>query len=249
MFRIDAKDIQKLTDNLRKSSKSDYPLAVRGTLNSLAFETSNIAKTKIIPEVFTTRNSYIQGTVGYKRCDNTFNIASMQSFAGQFAVSKGKPTGQLAKQETGSPIIAKGAYTFVATPTARGGSYKKTIRKSNRFSGLEVYKLGNLVRTPTKDQRKEIPQAIGYAERHHKTFAVIAHSPLYLRYGIFKILPSGKAGRASMLYSLKDKKTNIKRHEWLRPSASIATAKVEQLYTKEAHKRLEKSLSRGLRRF
>ena len=27
MFRIDAKDIQKLTDNLRKSSKSDYPLA------------------------------------------------------------------------------------------------------------------------------------------------------------------------------------------------------------------------------
>lgn len=244
MFRIDAKDIQKLTDNLRKSSKSDYPLAVRGTLNSLAFETSNIAKTKIIPEVFTTRNSYIQGTVGYKRCDNTFNIASMQSFAGQFDVSKGKPTGQLAKQETGSPIIAKGAYTFVATPSARGGSYKKTITKGNLFSRLNVKKLSDFVDNPTHETHKQIRQSEAFAARQGKTVNVLLSNARGKK-GIYTISPKS----VKLLYRLNDRKTDIKRHEWLRPSASIATAKVEQLYTKEAHKRLEKNLSRGLRRF
>ena len=76
MFNIDTKDIKRLTDNLKNCNKSAFPLTVRGTLNGFAYETSNIAKTKILPKVFTLRNKFIQGSVGYKKCENTFNIAS-----------------------------------------------------------------------------------------------------------------------------------------------------------------------------
>lgn len=246
MFNVDLKDIKKLTDNLKKISRSAYPLAVRGTLNRLAFETSNIAKKEILPKLFTLRNKYIQGTVGYQRCQNTFNIAAMESFAGQFDTSKGKPTGQLAKQETGSPIVAKGKYTFAATPSARGGSYKKTVRKANLFASLKVYKLPDLVQNPTSDRHKEVPQAIAFAEKYNKTFGIIGYSPVYLRYSIFGIRPTGKAGRASMLYTLEDKKTYIKKRPWLYLSTRRAQANAHEIYQDEAINRIEKILSKGL---
>lgn len=246
MFNIDTKDIKRLTDNLKNCNKSAFPLTVRGTLNGFAYETSNIAKTKILPKVFTLRNKFIQGSVGYKKCENTFNIASMQSFAGQRSQHLGKKTDQLAKQETGSPIVAKGNFTFVPTADARGGSNSKTVKRKNYLGNLKVYKLSRLVRTPTSDPRKEIPQAIGYAERHNKTFAVIAHSPLYLRYGIFRILPTGKSHRAHMLYKLTDRTNQIKQRQWLKPATDNVIKRAISIYVEEAKKRLEKVLSKGL---
>lgn len=241
MFNIDTKDIKKLTDNLKKISRSAYPLAVRGTLNRLAFETSNIAKKEILPKLFTLRNKYIQGTVGYQRCQNTFNIAAMESFAGQFAISKGKPTGQLAKQETGSPIVAKGKYTFAATPSARGGSYKKTVRKANLLASLKAQKLSDLVANPTTNPNKQAAQAQAFAVRNKKTVNVLLTNSKGHK-GIYKI--SKKS--VNLLYDLRNKKTSIKRTQWLKISSDKILSKVENIYMDEAAKRFEKVMSQGL---
>lgn len=248
MFNIDTNDIKKLVQNLKNCNKSAFPLSIRSTLNRFAYETSNIAKTKILPGVFTLRNKYIQGSVGYQRCQNTFNISSMESFAGQRSEHLGKPSSQLAKQEEGSSIVAKGKHTFVPTSDARGGSNNKPVKKKNYLGNLKVYKLSRLVRTPTSEPRKEIPQAIGYAERHHETFAVIAHSPWYLKYGIFRILPTGKSHRAKMLYKLTDRTTSIKQHQWLKPATDNVLSRALSIYIEEAKKRIEKVLSKGCSR-
>lgn len=244
MFQIDTKNIKQLVKNLERAHKDALPKTIFYTLDRMAKGTALQGKANV-SKSFTLRNKYIQGSIGNKS-KRAKDINAMESYAGQFAIYKGKPTGQLEKQEYGQSILAKGKYTFAATPSARGGSYKKTIRKANMFGGLDVHNLKQIVKTPTKDPRKEIPQAIGYAFRHNKSFAIIAHSPKYLRYGVFRITPRGQRGLASMLYKLNDKKTNIKVTQWLKPATDKVMATAERIFVSEANKRLEKELSKGL---
>ena len=243
MFNIDTNDIKKLVQNLKNCNKSAFPLSIRSTLNRFAYETSNIAKTKILPGEFTLRNKYIQGSVGYQRCQNTFNISSMESFAGQRSEHLGKPSSQLAKQEEGSLIVAKSAYTFAATPSARGGSYKKAITKSNLFSRLNVKKLSDFVENPTHETHKEIRQSKAFAARQGKTVNVLLSNAKGKK-GIYTI--SKKS--VKLLYRLNDKKTVIKRTEWLKMASERVLANAENIYISESTKRLEKDLSKGLRR-
>ncbi len=243
MFKIDTKDLKKLTDNLRKCSKSAYPLTVRSTLNRMAFETSNTAKKDVLPKVFTLRNKYIQGTVGYKRCDNTFNIASMSSYAGQVSEWKGKPTGQLEKQEYGKPVFAKGKHTFVATPTARGGNYNKTILRSMQFSRLDVKKLSDFVENPTHETHKEIRQSKAFAISKGKKVNVLLSNAKGKK-GIYTV--SKKS--VKLLYRLNERKTDIDRTQWLKTATDRTITKVEDIYISEAVKRFEKVMMAGLQK-
>ncbi len=243
MFKIDTKDLKTLTDNLRKCSKSAYPLTVRSTLNRMAFETSNTAKKDVLPKVFTLRNKYIQSTVGYKRCDNTFNIASMSSYAGQVSEWKGKPTGQLEKQEYGKPVFAKGKHTFVATPTARGGSYNKTILRSMQFSRLDVKKLSDFVENPTHETHKEIRQSKAFAISKGKQVNVLLSNAKGKK-GIYTV--SKKS--VKLLYRLNERKTDIDRTQCLKTAADKTIAKAEEFYVSEAVKRFEKVMMAGLQK-
>ena len=247
MFKIDTKDLKTLTDNLRKCSKSAYPLTVRSTLNRMAFETSNTAKKDVLPKVFTLRNKYIQSTVGYKRCDNTFNIASMSSYAGQVSEWKGKPTGQLEKQEYGKPVFAKGKHTFVATPTARGGSYNKTILRSMQFSRLDVKKLSDFVENPTHETHKEIRQSKAFAKEYEITKGKqdnVLIKKEKEKKGIYTV--SKKS--VKLLYRLNERKTDIDRTQCLKTAADKTIAKAEEFYVSEAVKRFEKVMMAGLQK-
>ena len=172
---------------------------------------------------------------------NIFNISSMQSFAGQRSQHLGKKTEQLAKQETGSPIVAKGNFTFAATPSARGGSYKKTVRKANLLTSLNAKKLSNLVANPTKNPTRQAAQAQAFAVRNKTSVNVILTNSRGHK-GIYKV--SKKS--VTLLYNLRNKRTNIKRTQWLQVATNKTLASADMIYSKEANKRLEKALSKGL---
>jgi len=248
MFKVDTKDIQNLTDALRDVSRSAYPLAVRSTLNKLAFETKKLASSETIPHTFTTRNTFIEKSVQYERSENTFSIGAMQARAGQVSDYLGKRTDQLDKQEHGQPVVAKGNYTFAATPAARGGNYNKPILKRYYFPKMEIKKLDDLVKAPTQDEGLEIPQACGYSKHNNVTINVIAHSPKLKKYGVFHVKPDGKGGKASLIYALNNKVNPIKRTPWLRETAKKVGAKVNEIFIEEARKRIEKELAKKLKR-
>lgn len=241
MFKVDTKDVRKLTDNLKRLNKNAFPKTIWYTLNRMARGTALQGKQNIAKS-FTIRNKYIQGSVGFKS-KKTFDINSMESDAGQFAVYKAKPTGQLEKQEFGIAVNAKGKYTFAATPSARGGSYKKAVKKSNLLNSLNVRKLNNLVANQTKDNTKQSKQAQAYAIRHNKKINVMLTNSKGHK-GIYTV--SKKS--VSLLYDLRNRKTNIKKTEWLKPASDKVIAKADRIYVSEARKRLEKELSKGFTR-
>lgn len=245
-FKVDTKDVQKLVDALRDINRTAYPLAVRSTLNRVAFETRKLSSTETIPHTFTTRNTFIEKSVQYERSENTFSIGSMEAIAGQVSDYLGKKTDQLDKQEHGSPVVAKGNYTFAATPAARGGNYNKPILKRYYFPKMDIKKLDDLV-NPTHEQGLEVSQACGYAKRNNKSINVVAHSKK-LKYGVYHIKPDGKGGKASLIYALNNKVNPIKRTPWLRETAKKVGVKVNEIFIEEAKKRIEKELSKKLKR-
>ena len=242
MFEADTKDLKKLTDVLKNVSRSAYPLAVRGTLDSLAFETSVLDKKKVLPQEFDLRNSFIQGSVQYRRSVGTFDISRMASYAGQVSEYKGKHTDQLAKQEEGTPIAAKGAYTFAATPGARGGSYKKTIRKVNLFSTMKVKQLKDVVQNPTKNKNNEISQAAAFSARTDSSETLLLTNKKGKK-GIYKVTK----GRVTLLYRLTNKITKIQPTKWLEPAAKKIQKNADKYYIKNAKKRIEKEFSKKLK--
>lgn len=239
MIDIDVNDMKKLTENLKHIHKEAYPKTLWYTLNSMAKEAAIQGKENI-QKSFTLRNKYIQGSVGYNS-KKTFDINSMEACAGQFAVYKGKPTGQLEKQEFGKSVLAKGKYTFAATPSARGGSYNKVIRRNNQFNNLNIKKLSDIVKNPTKDNSKQVSQAQAFAIRNNKNLKILLTTRKGSK-GIFTV--SHKS--VSLLYNLRNKKTNIKQTQWLKPASDKVVSQAGRIYMIEARKRLEREISKGL---
>ena len=116
---INYKDIEKLTRNLKETSRAAYPLTVRSTLNAQAKQTSDLYK-KEVPKHFTVRNRGYLKTIGFNQCQNTFNIDEMESAAGQREEFFGKKQEGLRKQEFGETIKSKSKYNWdmFAQPTA-----------------------------------------------------------------------------------------------------------------------------------
>lgn len=243
MLKVDTKDVQKLVDALREVSRSAYPLTVRSTLNRLAYDTKGLSSNETIPHTFTTRNTFIQKSVQYERSENTFSIGAMEARAGQVSDYLGKKTDQLEKQEYGQPVVAKGNYTFAATPSARGGSYNKSIPKRNLLTALNVKKLSDFVDNPTKEPHKEIRQSKAFAITKGKKINVLL-SNAKGRKGIYTISKNS----VTLLYRLNDKTTRIRQRKWLEPSVKKVMKNIERIYISEAKKRIVKEFAKRLKR-
>lgn len=242
IIKIDLKDLVQLKKNLNEVSRGAYPLAVRSTLNRMAYEAAIKAKEEVLPREFTLRNTYIQPTVRFQSCATTFNIAQMESFVGQIDKYAGKKTDQLQKQEYGLPVISKGKYTKVPTPSARSGSYAKKVAPSKLIGKLNLQKLDQLVANPTKDKTKEIKQASAFSRKHKKSFNVLLTNPKG-RKGIYQI----DSGKVRLLYSFKKRITIIKRTKWLQPTAISINNNVDKYFIQEGASRIEKALANRLK--
>lgn len=243
MFNVDLKDVKQFTDNAKACDKA-AKLTVKRTLNKLAFETSNTAKTKTLPETFTLRNRYIASTVRYESVRGTGDIDSMASFAGQMSSFKGKKTNQLEHQELGKPVVAKGKYTKAATAFSRSGNYKKRIAKSRRFATLKgkkgIVTIKDIAMHPSK---YELSQAVKIAKKRNEEYNLVSETKKGVK-GIFRVTKNS----VKLLYRFTDKSNKIKRREWLRPTSERVMKNVDKYYAAEAHRTLEKTFGRGLRR-
>ena len=121
--------------------------------------------------------------------------------------------------------------------------YDDVLTQGNLFSRLNVKKLSDFVENPTHETHKEIRQSKAFVARQGKTVNVLLSNAKGKK-GIYTI--SKKS--VKLLYRLNDKKTAIKRTEWLKMSSGRVLANAESIYISESTKRLEKVLSKGLQR-
>ncbi len=245
---INYKDIEKLTRNLKETSRAAYPLTVRSTLNAQAKQTSDLYK-KEVPKHFTVRNRGYLKTIGFNQCQNTFNIDEMESAAGQREEFFGKKQEGLRKQEFGETIKSKSKHIAKPTKFARGGQYKRLVREANFMSKIKVSRISDLTDNPAKTEFKEFRQAVAIAKRQKKIINFLPSGESYLGINGIAQIDGTKNGKKSVnyLYSLKGPEQKLKKTPVLKPAGEKITSKSDEIYSREAKRRMEKELAKGLK--
>ena len=243
---IDFKDIEKITKNLKQTSKTAYPLTIRSTLNAEAKQTSDEYK-KAVPKKFTVRNRGYLKTIGFNQCENTFDIDKMESAAGQREQFFGKKQEGLRKQEFGETIKSKSKHIAKPTKFARGGQYKRLVRKANFMSAIKVSRISDLAEYPAKTEAQEFKQAVAIAKKYKKTINFLPSSESNFGINGIAQINGNKKKSVNYLYSLKDKEQKLTAKPTLKPAADKVMANADEIYIHEAKRRMEKELKKGLR--
>jgi len=236
-------DLHKYTANLRRAHRSAYPLTVRSTLDRFAFLTKMASIKSVIPSRFTIRKkSFTRLTIGFQRSPNTFDIDRMVSKAGQWAKTKGRASFQYEKQEMGGIEKPRGRYLKTATKHVRGGSYGKSVRERFYLSNIKVKKPRQFVSNIAKDSFKRGQQAIAVAIRTKMKDPFIGSGIKKVK-GIY--IASGKKTKLLYRFDKKSRRVGIK--SWLRVATGKIMEQKDKIYVKEARRRMEKELKRGLK--
>ncbi len=263
MIEVDNKDLKQYTTNLKNTAKYAYPDTVRSTLSKAAYETSVLYKQNVKKELTIRGNSknIVLTSIHYEKAQyREKNVDNMASYVGQQATTYGKPTEQLKKQELGETLHSKGKFTLKPTRYARGGSYKKFVKKENLISRVEAKHIDDIAKNPIHgDVAKQFKQAIAVAHTTNKTINFIPDGETSgHKFGIFQLKDTGtyigkdgkkhiKGKSAKLLYPFKGKSQNLKARPMLQPAGEKIGAKIGEYYVEEAEKRLTKEMSKNLR--
>jgi hypothetical protein len=142
---VNTSEVAKYTKRLNEMRKFDFPLAVRGTLNDLAFHHKQKELLLVAGELFILRNpNFIRSHSAVNKADG-WDVNTMRSESG--IAPKGlKAAEQLETQEKGGTIPDR---TIIYVDPARGGrkqnrvSTKNWINKSGYVKGKPIGGYGN----------------------------------------------------------------------------------------------------------
>lgn len=249
MINADIKDIKQLEKNLKKSAADAYPKAVRSTLDREAFLAHEKYKENV-HQKFVIRNENYLKSLRYQKCSSGLNIEKMESKTGQAAQTFGKKTDGFAKQETGSPIIAKKAHIAKPLKSVRGGNYKRLVTKRHYLQNInDVKTIKDLVKNPAKTTEEQFKQAVGVAHHAKKTINFLPEKSDRGQ-SIIQIQPK-KSKRvrktAKYLYSLKGRVQKLNKTPTLEPAAQSAAAQGGAIFIHEAQRRILKEMSKDLK--
>ncbi len=248
-YKVDTKELQAYTKSLKQLTKSAFPLAIRGTINDLAFHTSKNAKDKTLRQNFTLRNSYIKKSVQYTRSKPIFNIEQMQSEAGQKANFLGNNSDELRKQELGKSDKPTGKYLKMGLASVRNSNsmarqvkVKERLNKefysqtSGESKGMAISKaISKAHNGRTKMNKGTIPQ------KKKQSRAITAYALIDSKTGsgktLLRIKTKAKSRDLTITPVYKYSKTRpIKPRQWLRQATEWANSKRDYLYIENAKK-------------
>lgn len=215
-FDINTDDHIKLTAKLGALHKSALPVAIRGTLNNVAFETK-----RLIPETaarkFVTRNKSFFRAFSSVNKASGFSINNMTSEVGINPSRGSKVAEGLEKQETGGTINGR---KLIPHDQGRvSGSHNKRLRKKNRFGNISIV-----------DVRKRKGKKGNY---------------LLIKKGsggtVFEIKGTGKKQKLKPVYTYRSSnKTKVDKSPFMKPATMMAVKKMPQFYLKNAQRQIDR---------
>jgi len=148
---VNTDNLIKFSKKLDKLSRSALPVAVRQTLNSVAFETKKKTLPREAAKSFENRNPSFYKRFSRVETAQGFDINRMQSKAGMVDSAGGKKeqAGEdQTQQQIGGNISGR---TFIPLDQARtGGKHSKNVKKKNRISNINIV-------LDTKDSKASTP--------------------------------------------------------------------------------------------
>jgi hypothetical protein len=225
------------TNRLEKMHRSALPVAIRGSLNSAAFD----VKLKTMPlsakREFTERNKTFFKANSRVAMAKGFDVKSMKAFVGFTGIRlKGGnnfSVNDLTQQEFGGTIKKR---SFIPTDAARGGNKAKPVRPSNRLS-----KINNIVnQNRFSGNRKQ--RFIKAINRAGKGGYVLGGSTLGQN-TLFKVNSLNKKGgfKITPLYDFKEgRNVRVKPTHFMSKASLVSGRKIEAFYVKEAKRQFER---------
>lgn len=226
-------------NRLEKISRSALPVAVRGSVNSAAFN----VKQQTMP--LTARNAFTQRNKTFFKANSRvvmatgFNVNKMKAIIGfnsaklkggnNFAVS------DLEQQEIGGKIKKK---SFIPMDSARGGSNAKPVRPSNRLS-----RISRIINSTTISGGSRKQRYIKAALRAGKGGFVLGNFPSKTLYKITSIQKRSGAIkiRSKALYSFeKGRSVNVGATGFMKIATLRTSRRIEFFFKKEAKRQFKK---------
>lgn len=224
-YSVDIKELEAYKKRLEKMGRSDFPLAVRGALNEVAFQNKKSDLQAEFKEDFTIRRkTFLPSHSAFNRCQNTFDINKMFSEAG--VTDKDRASMNLKLQEDGGGLSNRAVPTVNTRKNKRGAYIQLPHFYFKEFKGAKngfVKKINGGIITKSK-------KAITFHPTGARRFNNKTGKPMKSKKG--NNLP------VHQLYYL-ERGIRIKQHSFVQPSGIISAKRVNLYFIQQAEKRLK----------
>lgn len=225
-----------LTNKLERMRRHDLPLAIRGTLNSAAFDMKKRTIERSTDETFTKRRKNFFKSKSRVFKASGFDIKTMKSTVG--FVGDDQAIDNLEKQEEGGQI---GGRSYIPKDPARvSRSQKKMVRANARLS--KIKKIVNPANVSGANKGQRFVKSVIFAGKGGHVLGELQGKEILWRVnslnrdelGRFKLTP---------LYSYKSgRKVNVDSTHFMQKAADYTTDRMDEFYFQNAQRRFEKAL-------
>lgn len=237
VFNVNNDDNIKLTNRLEKLHRSAFPVAVRQTLNEVAFDArTGMAKAAVASGQAQRNNKSIYNLLGRAEKAKGFDLKKMESVTGIFPRSRMEAIAKsIVTQEKGGVVPTN--RTHIPLDTARtGNNPNKPVRRKQR--------IGNVNYRPKKVKKGDFARMFSEARKALNA----PDNERYLEYDgkiwqIKRILRRKKGNRikGTPVYSKsKGRRVKVKPRPFLKPAADKAVLNMSKHYRNFAVKQFRK---------
>lgn len=234
-ININSDAVVEHTNRLEQMHRSALPVAIRGSLNSAAFD----VKLKTMPiqvgKEFVQRNKTFFKANSRVEMAKGFDVSSMVAVVG-FTDNKLKggnnfAVKDLAQQERGGKIKGK---SFIPTDEARGGNKNKPVRPSNRLGRItNIVNSENVAGRSPKEKFKRAVMMAG------KGGFVLGNIPGKKK--LYKVLGTGKKVKTQAIYSYDEgRSVDVDSTNFMQIASMMSGRKIEQFFIKEAKRQFKR---------
>jgi len=246
---VNTNEMIALTNKLKQLHRSAFPLAVRGTLNDLAFDNKQNTLQSQVAKSFTIRKpSFFRAFSGVRKAGGGFDVKTMSSTVGM--KSKGQIAGKnLLQQEIGGKL--KGKRSLVPLDEVRVSRNKRKIvkkkfRTGKEKGGLSKFTLHRSFMNNSSSKKQQFVKTVLHFAKEDKPPNLFIINEAGKLIQIKKIIKKGKYNVivSEKIYSYKHNRSiNVKGRGYLRKSGKQSAAKVKVFYTKNARKQFKRLAS------
>lgn len=228
-FNINNSAAVKHTNTLEKMHRSALPLAIRGTLNTTAFDVKKNTMPQEAAKTFTQRapnffksNSRVEMAKGW-------DVDGMKAIVG--FLGRSQAVEDLEQQEYGGKIEGR---SFIAMDTARAGGHATKVRPSNRLS-----RINKIVNSATMPGATLQAKFIAAARKAGRGGYVLGNLPEKTLWKIESI--EGRTIKKKPLFSYeKGRDVKVKQTHFMRTASTESANKMDVVFGQQAKRQIER---------
>ena len=232
IININSDALVQLSNSLERINKSAFPMAVRETLNSAAFD---VKKRTLL---LSSERNFVKRQPNFFRANSRVEMAQGWELRGMKALigmvdlgGNNYAVDDLQQQEHGGDIDGK---SFIPTDQARGGSNKKLVQRKNRLS--QIKRVRNIDKIAGRVGGKYIFRRMVYKA------GVGAH--VIYKNMLWRIDSlAGKDIKMTALYTFrKGRSVSVKSTNFMKEATLDSAKRIDDFYLIAAEKQFERQL-------